>query len=320
MIPFELTEELIDQICYGMENQDHDYCLDVASAQVIRCDQCPDPDNPESCIAIPDWLPADGFNLMESFLTVLRNPVYRETLREILASGHKVFRRFKDTVRENREIERQWFAHKERRMQAVVYEWYNQLREVWGLDPVVPEYPETEDLVLFDFTVRLLGSQPGHDDAQLIEELQEYDRASFFEGHRELPEAVIEHLYRRHRDHLPGIQGPGSVLLAVETPAGELAGFLWAVEEELEDGTRMAGLAQIYVLPEYRGLGIARTMLPRYLKQAYKNGVVVLLADLQAEARNFAAYLEAEGFRPASAAYSLNLRRWWDENLPEQSL
>jgi len=79
----------------------------------------------------------------------------------------------------------------------------------------------------------------------------------------------------------------------------------------------MSTLAQIYVLPEYRGLGIARTVLPRYLQQANARGVVTVVAELQAEARNFAGYLEAEGFRPAAAAYSLNLRRWWEENLPE---
>ncbi len=313
MIPFELTKELVDQILYGMENQDHEYCLDVRSVQVVRCDQCPDPDDPESCIAIPDWRPVDGFNVMESFLTGLRNPVYRENLREILASGHKVFRRFKDTVRENREIERQWFTHKERRMQAVVYDWYNQLREVWGLDPISPDYPETDDLVLFDFSLRQVNCS---EETELTEDLREYDQGSFFEGHRDLPEAVVERLYERYRTGLPDIDEPESVVLVVETPSEELAGFLWAVEEKLGDGSHMSTLAQIYVLPEYRGLGIARTILPRYLQQAHARGVVTVVAELQAEARNFAGYLENEGFMSAAAAYALNLRRWWEENLP----
>lgn len=313
MIPFELTKELVDQILYGMENQDHEYCLDVPSAQVVRCDQCQDQDDPEACIAIPDWRPVDGFNVMESFLTGLRNPVYRENLREILASGHKVFRRFKDTVRENREIERQWFTHKERRMQAVVYDWYNQLREVWGLDPVVPDYPDTEDLVLFDFSLRQINALQ---DAELTEELKEYDQGSFFEVHRDLPAAVVERLYQRYRAGLPHIGDPESVVLVVETPSEELAGFLWAIEEEIGDSSRMATLAQLYVLPEYRGLGIARTILPRYLQQAHAGGVVSVVVELQAEARNFATYLENAGFLPAVAAYTLNVRRWWEENLP----
>jgi GNAT superfamily N-acetyltransferase len=313
MIPFALTKELVDQILYGMENQDYEYCLDVDTAQVVRCDQCPNPDDPESCIAIPEWRPVDGFNIMESFLSGLRNPVYRENLRQILASGHKVFRRFKDTVRQNREIERQWFVHKERRMQAVVYEWYNQLREVWGLDPIVPDYPDNEDLVLFDFSLRRLNPT---EEAELTTELRGYDEGSFVELHRELPEAVVEHLYTRYRAGLPDIAELESFVLVVETPTEDVAGFLWAVEEDLDDGSRMSTLAQLYVLPEYRGLGIARTALPRYLQQAHGRGVGSVVVEVQAEARNFAGYLESEGFRSAAAAYALNLRRWWEENLP----
>ena len=158
---FPLTRELIDQIMFGMENQDTDFLLDLYDQKVVRIDELPDEgqDDEARYIPLPEWRSVDGYNLMEKFVASLHNPIYREILRSILASGKGVFRQFKDALKERQEIERLWYRFKEREMRAHVVEWYNVLRESWGLARIGdPEDEGTEVLVLSDFALELLNA------------------------------------------------------------------------------------------------------------------------------------------------------------------
>ena len=84
----ELTPELIDQIIFGMENQISYYYLDLEQGKVEEESQLEEEQRTDESryILIPRWSSADGFQLMERFVDSLRNPVFRERLREALAS------------------------------------------------------------------------------------------------------------------------------------------------------------------------------------------------------------------------------------------
>ena len=83
---------------------------------------------------------------MESFVTSLDNPAYREQLSRALTMGKGVFRAFKDALKQNKEIEKLWFAYKERRLRGVIISWYNANREARGLAKLPAEPEETEEL------------------------------------------------------------------------------------------------------------------------------------------------------------------------------
>ncbi len=301
---FELTKELADQVIYGMEDQEHDYYVDVQRAEVIPEHEI-DEDDEMRYVLIPEWRSVDGYNLMERFLQQLRNPIYREELRLILASGHRVFRRFKDTVKQQPEIERLWYNFKDREMHRLVYEWYNDLRETWGLDPVEPDYNETEDLVQVDFQVREVI--PGE-----LPELRELDRQGFSEMLVDSSPEYREQLYRRRRASLPAPTDPESRVLCAFTAGGDRAGFLWAVEyPEL----RLALVVQLRVEPEFRGLGVAGVLLERYNRAAYEAGLVELEIELAGSARGMGDALSRHGFEPVSETFVLDLDRWGREEL-----
>ena len=147
---FELTPQMIDKIGFAMEDQKERFAVDVESGELV----------PVSSrgrarrryVRLPRWGPAEGFHLMESFVTSLDNPAYREQLSRSLTMGKGVFRAFKDALKQNKEIEKLWFAYKERRLRGVIISWYNSNREARGLAKLPAEPEETEELVMSDFS------------------------------------------------------------------------------------------------------------------------------------------------------------------------
>ncbi len=302
----ELSKELIDQIIFGMENQDSDFCFDLEKNIVLPSDQI-DRDAPEDrFVSLPEWNSTMGFQLMERFATTLRNPIFRETLRECLSSGRGVFRKFKNALKDRPDIERLWFRFKEKEMRAHVYEWYNACREAYGLDPIeVGDADETEELVLSDFRI----GTPVEADLRMLLDL---DGSAFFEAYRELPEQVVEELYRRSR---PGTEPEPDEIIVAETPKGEISAFLWFETEELDGDFRLVLLRQLYVMEEYRGLGLARTLIDRFVREAHDTNADFILTSTAGRFLGFDRTLRSLGFEPLCSGLILDVHRWGRENL-----
>ncbi len=173
---FPLTEELINQIIFAMEDQRRRFVVDRETGAMFREDELPPgeaarrpaeagaagdepaaldgvPGQRARYLPIPTWGPAEGFHLMERFVLKLRNPIFAEMLREALSSGQGVFRRFKDMLRKNREIERLWFAFKDKEMKQVVQLWYEAERELAGLERLAAGEEPPLELVASDFSI-----------------------------------------------------------------------------------------------------------------------------------------------------------------------
>jgi len=309
---FELTPELADQIIFSMENQEDDFVVHAESGDVLPVSET-DPADESHYVPIPAWRSVDGYNLMERFVDSLRNPIMRERLRELLGSGRGVFRQFKNTVKERPEIERLWYRFKEREMRKVVLEWYNELRESWGLAPSSMELEEEPgELVLTDFAIA--GDEP-QTVAARAGRYVELDREAFDELFREQPEGIADFFYRRYRPEGRVLIDERSVVLSVETPSGELAGFLLARDETLSDGMLLCVIQQIYVDPEYRGLGLAKLLTERALTSAFERGAERALIDLPGSAARLRGYLVRESFAEISATLEIDLGAWHRSNI-----
>lgn len=310
---FELSKELIDQIVFGMENQDDEFVLDPRSLRVLPREQATDEQT--ECIELPPWRSVDGYNVMERFVGTLHNPIFRERLRDILASGRGVFRQFKNALKERRDIEKVWFAFKEREMRSVVVTWYNDLRDQWGLEHVELDGDRTDQLVYTDFVFR----EATDAEARAVAEL---DRHAFDEVYAKEAPQTVSFLYALGRANAPQPDASVSRTWVAATPADEFAGFLWAVEPEGEapakDGepapNRPSVIAQLYVVPEYRGLGLAGALLDCYREDALHRGLATVLLDLHGSSLSLADSLEREGFERLSTRFRLDLRRWHREN------
>ncbi len=313
---FELTPEVVDQIIFAMENQESGFSFDTATSVVTQDPALAEKD-PERYLAIPDWGSADGFHLMEKFVASLRNPIAREKLRSALGSGKGVFRSFKNALKEQGEIEKLWFSFKDRELKLRVVEWYNDQCETWGWEriPPEPEEDETGELVLGDFE---FGLETG-DRLALV---RTYDREAFFEIHSGLPQAMVEERYRRSRSGMdPAAES--SVVLSALTPEGELAGFVWSVEESYRGVAspethpsgplRFLRAIQLYVLSEYRGLGIAKALVAHLCGIAAERGEWRLSIDLEGGGEVMQNYLEEMGFAVVSRTLALDVERWAEE-------
>ncbi len=301
-IEFELTSELIDQIIYCMENQGKNFLFHIPSKSISPTEDVDETrleEKPEEWIPLPVWGSSEGFQLMERFVSSLNNPVYREVLRNALSSGKGVFRNFKNALKEKPEVEKLWYLFKEKQMKEEVLDWYNALRESWGLARI-PNLPaeETEDLVLSDFTIE---SCPDH----MKTAVEELDRKAFQDSFSdEQPEIVDFCFVTRHRKKL---ETGCSVVFVAFSPASELAGFVWMLESELQNGISIGWLYQLFVEPEFRGLGIAKSLLETYIRTAKMRGISRVFVDLHGNAMQLNESLVLMGFSQFGGTYALEL-------------
>lgn len=256
---FELTSELMEQVIFAMENQKEIFLLDSELPTIVPSE------NKDKIkgkyYELPLWEPSDGYRLMEQFVLSLRNPVYREHLSSILHCGSGVFRKYKDALNQRPDIERLWFSFKEKEMKNRVTDWYNALRLEWGLDNLNMEYNGDYSPVLTDFSIK-------EEDGSHLEIINSYDKEAYRELYSSYPEDYINDLFRRFRDgFVPEISDESSIYYA-ESPDGELVGFIWITSEILEQGTSLGRIRQIYIKPEYRGLGLAEKLKETALDDA----------------------------------------------------
>jgi hypothetical protein len=87
----ELSKELLDQVIFGMENQDQIFFLDLDHLKVFSSSELEAMEPGGDLVEIPEWRSVDGYNLMERFVAELKNPLVKLELQQILSSGRGVF-------------------------------------------------------------------------------------------------------------------------------------------------------------------------------------------------------------------------------------
>jgi GNAT superfamily N-acetyltransferase len=292
---FELSEALIDDILFVMEDQNGEFLLDTKHGTVVNTDESEyeeeDENDEEFLISLPEWGPSDGFRLMEHFTAGLRNPLAREDLSAALNRRKGVFRAFKDALSRHPETEKLWFSYKEKQMKQEVISWYNALREAWGLEQIGSEPEDTGDLVLEDFRFRA-GTEEDREEA---EELHRLCAAEYSENQDEQDKAA---------DIFSGMNPwafPGDLSLAAETAGGDFAACISAVK-----GDSTLHIRVLEVTPEYRGLGLAESLLNQLLEKAEQGGVSLTSIDVPAGSEGFSRALLRASFKPCVRRYYRN--------------
>ncbi|MDR1211187.1 MAG: GNAT family N-acetyltransferase [Spirochaetaceae bacterium] len=276
---FELSPALKDHILFSMEDQQGIFFVDTRQGMVIPEEEAErlnekDSDGTKRYIDLPEWDSSDGYRLMEQFTAFFKNPLIGGELKAALSQSRGVFRAFKNVLSSHPEAEKLWYAHKEKEMRGVIALWYDALREAWGMDSLGAEPEEPDDLVLEDFRFR---------------PLTEDDRA----------EAEKLHLLCVGERILPGktfpfpARFPGTFHLAAESSGGAFAAQISAVQED--------GLVRIELLevnPEYRGLGLGKKLLSRFLELLDPGKNPEVLLELPAASDPFSTVLRRENFTP----------------------
>lgn len=296
---FKLTSELTDQIIFAMENQKESFVLDTESL-VLSSTSLADESRKEFLLNVPDWTPSDGYQLMDSFATSLKNPIYRERLREILNSGRGVFRGFKNVLKERSDLENAWFLHKDREMKRRVRNWYAELCDYWGIESLGEEPEELDDLFLDDFSIELISTNE-----EILEQIGESFRNELY---MDSPDGLRSMLLRHHYDP----QRTADLAVGARSPDGSLCGVI-SLFLDTEEEKIYAAFDSFYVLPEYRGAGIAAGLLDYLLEHCYHNRVESILLILPPEGEVLRRSLERRGFKIIGPCLLLNLEHWYYE-------
>jgi len=273
---FELNKALIDNILFSMEDQRGIFLLDTQKGIVVSSES-EKISSDERYITLPEWNSANGFRLMENFITNFKNPLIQYELNVALDQGKGVFRSFKDTLSRYPSAEKRWFSFKEREMKRIIIEWYNAYRDAWGLERIGEEPEETFDLVLSDFIFR----KPKEKDLPYIEEL-----------HREVLEEA-----NNFSESLRG-----EVVLVAETIECDFAGYIEIIQKD-----KTLHINALEVRPEFRGLGVGEELCSQFLDTIDRNTVSAVTVDLNISSESFSRVLLRKSFKPYATRYCLNL-------------
>ena len=313
---FDLTDALMDEILFFMEDQNGDFFLDTVEGVIaggiegleFYFEENPDIDRDDDSrfIDLPEWDSSDGFRLMEQFSAAFRNPMIRNDLKAALNHGRGVFRAFKNTLGRYPEAEKLWHTYKANEMKKVVITWYNGLREEWGLEEIGLEPEETDDLVLEDFRFRPFNN----DDIEKAKSLhnlcmEEFKKNLVESGAKNSAEVLIRETLTFHHSLDIYIEEEPSLIhsMAAETVGGEFAGYVSGV---LLDS--ILYIQSLEVKAEYLGLGIGESLLQKFIESFDSNELDQVLLDLPSWAEGFSRFLLRESFHPYAVRYRLNPR------------
>ncbi len=299
---FDLTDSLVDDILFAMEDQQKTSAVDASRGAVVSSESLVVDE--VNYYALPVWSSGDGYSVLQEFTNNLHSPLAREELRRVLTGGRGVFRKFKDVIKSYPEVERKWHFFKNARMKKRLNEWYGSLRESWGLEQL--EYSEdecideTEELVRSDFVFNTYDS--GRDrngishGCELIKE--EYRKQFPFE----VGDAV-GFLWQRLSSFADFNQKSGFVCY---TQSEEFAGCL-LYSSCLSSSKKTAVVTDFFVVQNYRGLGIGKELLGKTLDGLKDRGIQWVLVFNAVITDAMESLLIQNGFKKLGSGYLADL-------------
>jgi GNAT superfamily N-acetyltransferase len=281
---FELCEKIVEQVVFAMEDQERESVVDLESGEVLTAEG----HSGEGFAKPPVWSSREGFKLMEDFLASVKQPSARRSLSAALSRGRGVFKAFKAALAENLELERAFRDFKIRAMRRTIAVWYDDLREARGLERLGPEPDDTDELVLSDLDIGILGLEAAK--AYLIPLLLEAEEESI----EYLPGPLAAFEMRRLRAELDTAED-ALCAIAYDGEGGALGVALGFRTVQGERG--FGRIVFLMVKREFRRMGLGKTLLESLMKAFAKDGLPLVTLDSAFLPADFGSGLEPLGFR-----------------------
>jgi len=299
---FELTDSLTENILFSMEDQEKKWMVDAEKETVVPMQEnfCTDE---EKYYALPEWTSGDGFKLLEDFTGGLHSPLARAELKQVLVSGRGVFKNFKNILKAYPEVERKFHFYKDSQMKARLMEWYNDLRESWGLEKLeTSDVEEVDDLVQNDFVIRQYDSVKDKNDVAEGAGFVAEEYRQQFGG--EVGNAVAE-LWLRQSAYCDAGCKYGFVC---HTQSDEFTGCV-LVSLCPSSAKKTVLITDFFVHQNYRGLGIGKELFLECLAGLRKRGVqwVVTANTIIPEAME--PLLTQQGFEKVGSGFVADLSK-----------
>ncbi len=290
---FSLTEEMIDQIIFYMEDQSGEYLINIKTGVIVPADSGEN----EDMAPLPQWRSSDGYLMMEKFVSSLHNPVYKEELRDVLSMGKGVFRNFKKIVKSYEPLKRRWYNFKDRYLKDLVVGWYNANNEASYFVRMGTDSLETDDIVMSDFSFSsdcVIGKE-------ITFGIEERLFAEIFPD-----DPVMGRYYYAGIKEI--LSDPSKEILSVCAGAGDdgFAGIIWGVVWSCEEGSLLA-IKEFYVKPEFRGLGLGKVMLEMLSDRASEAGLSRIHFEVPGSFPYIESMLEKQDYQPVSRSFGKKL-------------
>ena len=298
---FELTDELTDDIISAMENQDVEYAVDAQEGQLVISDSDGHIPDDERYYILPEWGPSDGFGLREDFVNNLHAPLAREELQNAMHSGRGVFKNFRNVLKNYPEIDKRWHIYKHRFMSARINEWYNSLREIWGLEKLdqLPESDET--LVHDDFSFKVYDSEA--DKKTILLNIT----AGACEDET-LPPDVNGAFYGLWRTQFEGARIENQTGYICSSISDEFAGCITA-SPLLQNQEKIVMITSLFVPEQFRGLGIGTELIDMCISRLTDCGRTWVIIPSTIAPDILQPLLTRIGFRKINSGYILSLEK-----------
>lgn len=294
---FTLTESLTDEILSALENQEETFLVDVAQNKLVQKTDGLKGDE-DLFYELPEWDSAAGFKLREDFVSRLNSPLAHEALQEVLHSGRGVFRNFRNVIKEYPEVEKRWHIYKNNQMLSYINDWYNKLREVWGLEKL--DYvPESDDsLIHDDFSFTAYNQQDK-------EELVLHLNAAFREGNENLSQELSQALYNSWLEQFELAQSKGQLGFICRSFSNDFAGCITLSQVTTKEDKVMV-MTSLFVPKAFRGLGIGTELINMCLSELKKLGKTWLIMPKMTVPEYLEPLLLRTGFSKIDFGYAVN--------------
>ncbi|MCR5188249.1 MAG: GNAT family N-acetyltransferase [Treponema sp.] len=300
---FKLTDELIESIISAMDNQESVFVVDAAANQLVMADgnkYLPDDNN---FYALPEWKSADGFEMREAFVNQLHSPLAHDELQNVLHSGRGVFKNFRSVLKSYPEIDKRWHFFKHRTMSARINDWYNSLREIWGLEKLDQLSESEQNLVHDDFSFK--EYDPEHDKEMVLLNIP----ASAYDDENlpsEVPLEVIEAICKFWRNQFENDKANLKIGYVCYSLSDEFSGCITA-SSLLDNQENILTITSLFVPEQFRGLGIGTELLNLCITKLEKLGCKWVLLPNFIAPDLLQPLLIRTGFKKISSGYILQL-------------
>ena len=296
---FELTDSLTDDIISAMENQDVEYAVDAQEGQLVVSDSDGNRPDDERYYSLPEWGPSDGFGLREEFVNNLHAPLAREELQNAMHSGRGVFKNFRNALKNYPEIDKRWHIYKHRSMSARINEWYNSLREIWGLEKLDQLSESDETLVHDDFSFKEYDSSADKNTILLN------ITAGACEDET-LPPEINEAFYGLWRSQFEGACAGHQTGYICFSISEEFAGCITASSLS-QNQEKIVLITSLFVPEQFRGLGIGTELIDMCISRLTDCGKEWVIIPNTIAPDILQPLLTRIGFRKINSGYILSL-------------
>lgn len=296
---FNLTDHLCNEIQSALDNQEQKFVVDAENNCLIEKKDGIGTDE-EYFYDLPEWTSANGFNLREEFVEKLHSPLAKEELKIVLHSGRGVFKSFRNVLRDYPEVEKQWHFFKLRAMQSYINNWYNELREIWGLEKLdfVPE--ADENLIHDDFTFTLYNSAK-HKETLILFHKNQADEEEY-----DVPQTVRTAIYEQWKNQFLLSDSFNQTGFICNSFSDEFAGCITASPVS-NNQEKVFVISSFFVPEHFRGLGIGTELLSMCLSKLKETGTEWVLLPNIIIPEALETLLEHNGFHKLGSGYAVKL-------------